>query len=41
MAQWDVPSPTFLPLNLRYGFAVLSTANRTRFNLFSKRKLGR
>jgi hypothetical protein len=41
MAQWDAPSPTLLPLILRYGFAVLSTANRTRLNPFSKAKLGR
>jgi hypothetical protein len=41
MAQWGAPSPTLLPLILRYSFAVLSTANRTRYNPFSKRKLGR
>ena len=41
MAQWDAPSPTLLPLILRYSFAVLSTAVRTRLNPFSKMKLGR
>jgi hypothetical protein len=41
MAQWDAPSPTLLPLILRYSFAVLSIANRTRFYPFSKMKLGR
>jgi len=41
MAQWDAPSPTLLPLILRYGFAALCTANRTRFYPFSKMKLGR
>jgi hypothetical protein len=41
MAQWDALSPTLLPLILRYGFAVLLTANRTRFNPLSKMKLGR
>jgi hypothetical protein len=25
MAQWDAPSPTLLPLMLRYSFAVLSS----------------
>lgn len=41
MAQWEAPSPTLLPLILRYSFVVLSTANRTRFNAFSKMMLGR
>jgi hypothetical protein len=41
MAQWDAPSPTLLPLILRYSFAVLSITNRTRFYPFSKMKLGR
>ena len=41
MAQWDAPSPTLLRLILRYGFAVLSVADRTRFNKFSMRKFGR
>jgi hypothetical protein len=41
MAQWEAPSPTLLPLILRYSFAVLPIANRTRFNAFSKMKLGR
>ncbi len=41
MAQWETPSPTLLPLILRYSFAVLSVANPTRFNPFSKMKLGR
>jgi hypothetical protein len=40
MAQWDAPSPTLLPLILRYSFAVLPIANRTRFNAFSKMMLG-
>ena len=41
MAQWDAPSPTLLPLILRYSLAMLSTANRTRFNPLYKMKLGR
>jgi len=41
MVQWDALSPTLLPLILRYSFAVLPTANRTRFYPFSKMKLGR
>ena len=41
MAQWDAPSPTLLPLILRRSFALLSLANPTRFNPFSKMTLGR
>jgi hypothetical protein len=41
MAQWDAPSPTLLPLILRYSFAFLPTANGTRFNPLSKMKVGR
>jgi hypothetical protein len=41
MAQWDAPSPTVLPLILRYSFAVLSVADHTCFNPFSKMKFGR
>ena len=41
MEQWDAPSPTLLPLILRPSFVVLSLANRTRFDPFSKMKLGR
>ena len=41
MAQWDALSPTLLRLILRYSFALLSMANRTRFNPFSKMTLGR
>jgi hypothetical protein len=41
MAQWDAPSPTLLPLILRYSFALLSVAHRTCFNPFSKMKFGR
>jgi hypothetical protein len=41
MAQWDAPSPTLLPLILCHSFALLSLANCTRFNSFSKMKLGR
>ena len=41
MAQWNVPSPTLLPLILRYSFAVLAAANRTRLSPFSKMKFGR
>jgi hypothetical protein len=41
MAQWDAPSPTLLPLILRYSFVVLSIANRSRFSPFSKMMLGR
>jgi hypothetical protein len=29
MAQWDVPSPTLLPLILRHSYAVLSVAIAT------------
>jgi hypothetical protein len=33
--------PKLLPLVPRYSFAVLSAAERTRFNKFSKMKFGR
>jgi hypothetical protein len=41
MAQWDARYPTLLPLILRLQFCGSVLANRTRFNSFSKMKLGR
>lgn len=41
MAQRELSSPALVPLILRYGFALLSIANRTRFNPFSSIKLRR
>ncbi len=36
MAQWNVPSPTLLPLILRYSFAVLSVAIAPALTRFPK-----
>jgi hypothetical protein len=41
MAQWDAPSPTLLPLILRYSSVVLSAEIAPALTRFSKTNFGR